>query len=220
MQPAYTVHSTYGRCWVAMHIATCKWLASSPPSPQNAVPFRGLFWEPGVKHRGLAPVLRTPSSPTHPPSPGRLAPKPYHSPVCLLGRRTAWTRGGDHFHTLILTPAAFFTRPFCSAATLHLGRYSGFFCDLQISRAFPLSLVGRSIRRTSRRLASSSSPVVNLAPRTQSQLDAGRTSPRLFLLHGATSPPPPFWSQLNNPRVFTTYLIPTSCSSPSGRPRS
>lgn len=49
-----------------MHIATCKWLASSPPSPQNAVPFRGLFWEPGVKHRGLAPVLRTPSSPTHP----------------------------------------------------------------------------------------------------------------------------------------------------------
>lgn len=149
------------------------------------------------QHRGLAPVLPDsqtpyPLLPHPPPSPGRLPPrpKPYQSPVSfsVVGRPGPGGPITSTVHTLILTPAVFFTRPFCSAATLHLGRYSGFFCDLQISRAFPLSLAGRCIRQTSRRLASSSSPVVHLAPRTQSQLDAGLTSPRLFLLHGATSP--------------------------------
>lgn len=198
---AACVHSTqYVRTLLGGH-AHCNMQVASqqPPKPPKCCPFSRLI----LGARGEAPwacaCAPYPLLPHPPPSPGRLAPKPYHSPVCLLGRRTAWTRGGDHFHTLILTPAAFFTRPFCSAATLPLGRYSGFFCDLQISRAFPLSLVGRSIRQTSRRLASSSSPVVNLAPRTQSQLDAGRTSPRLFLLHGATSPPPPLLVSAQQP---------------------
>lgn len=65
---AACVHSTqYVRTLLGGH-AHCNLQVASqqPPKLPKCCPFRGLFWEPGVKHRGLAPVLRTPSSPTHP----------------------------------------------------------------------------------------------------------------------------------------------------------
>lgn len=124
MQSAYSVHSTYGRCWVAMHIAACKWPSSQPSSskPPQKRPFSRLILGAGGEAAPWACAC-TPRLPDSVPPPPPPTPLPWSSssqtqalsePCLLLGRRTAWTRGADHFHspqstvhTLILTPAVF-----------------------------------------------------------------------------------------------------------------
>lgn len=218
---AACVHSTqYVRTLLGGH-AHCNLQVASqqPPKPPKCCPFSRLI----LGARGEAPwacaCAPYPLLPHPPPSPGRLAPKPYHSPVCLLGRRTAWTRGADHFHTLILTPCFFHTTFLlrCDSAPWAVLWILLRLANIEGIPAFPRRPVHPSNISAPRFLV-----VARRQPRASHPVATRRRTDiaSLVPLTRRHIPPPPFWSQLNNPRVFTTYLIPTSCSSPSGRPRS
>lgn len=170
-------------------------------------------------HRGLVPVLRTPSSPTHPPPLAVLLPSLIIalSAFSVVGRPGPGGRSLPHSH---FDDRCFFHTTFllrCDSAPwavlwilLRLANIEGI-SAFRRRPVHPSNISAPRFLVVARRQPRASHPIA-----TRRRTDSASLVP----LTRRHIPPPPFWSQLNNPRVFTTYLIPTSCSSPSGRPRS